>query len=1078
MKVKGTRFLNSKQRNSVFFILLMCLLATPSSLFAQEKATVTIRQQQIPVIEALREIERQTDLFVAYNESQLKNKKPIDLQVANQPVEEVLNLVLKDTGFSYQLKDNYIVIIPLQQVSQRQVSGTITDELGEPIIGANILEKGTVNGTVTDIDGKFSLPVQPNAVLQITYIGYLSQEIATAGRNSFNLILLEDMQTLEEVVVIGYGTVKRRDVTTAVSSISTESLDERPIISAAQAIQGKAAGVNVYQPNGTPGGEMVIRVRGTTSFNGSNSPLYVVDGVPVDNMNFLSPNDIADIQILKDASSAAIYGSRAANGVVLVTTKQATEGAKITANIQYGTSHVANRIESLNAAQYKELIDELRPGAIPEGTTDRTDWFSEVYGTGIVQNYQLQLTDGNERIRYFVSGGYLDEKGVLSSAFFRRFNLRSNVESQIRSWLHMGLNLAYSDNTRNGVTTGLGSNRGGVVLSVVNLPTAATVRDESSGLYNRLFYGQNITNPVEALRNGRNNKHNENRLIASANATVTFMPELTMRSSFTVDRRNGVGTSFTPPVHGNDRDDWGSAWDNRSMNQLLVFDNVMTYKNNFGGKHNLEAMAGTSWTDSQWSESYINGSHFKDGTIKTLNAANKIAWDNTGSHASQWGILSAFGRVAYNYDSKYLFTFNIRGDGSSKLHPDHRWGIFPSFSGAWRISSEGFMEDFEWLDDMKIRGGWGQTGNQSGVGDYAYLQRYNITRQAWFEEGKADAMPLITQDNLRTPDLTWETTSQTNIGIDATFFRDRLTLTMDYYYKYTNDMLMFVSLPAGAAAANQIVRNEGEMMNRGFEFALNSRNFTGPFSWDTDFNISFNRNRLQKLTLQQIYYDAETTDALRLIRVVRNEPGRSLGGFYGYISDGVDSETGELMYRDLNEDGRISSSDRTYIGDPNPAFTFGLTNNFSYKGFNLSLFLQGSAGNDIFNASKADVQGMYDLKNQSVEVLRRWRTPGQITDIPKAGFDMKPSTYFIEDGSYLRVKDITLSYNFSGDLLERAGISRLQPYLTLTNMLTLTRYKGMDPEVNQWGDSGAVQGIDWGTYPHSRTFLIGLNLEF
>lgn len=1078
MKVKGTRFLNSKQRNSVFFILLMCLLATPSSLFAQEKATVTIRQQQIPVIEALREIERQTDLFVAYNESQLKNKKPIDLQVANQPVEEVLNLVLKDTGFSYQLKDNYIVIIPLQQVSQRQVSGTITDELGEPIIGANILEKGTVNGTVTDIDGKFSLPAQPNAVLQITYIGYLSQEIATAGRNSFNLILLEDMQTLEEVVVIGYGTVKRRDVTTAVSSISTESLDERPIISAAQAIQGKAAGVNVYQPNGTPGGEMVIRVRGTTSFNGSNSPLYVVDGVPVDNMNFLSPNDIADIQILKDASSAAIYGSRAANGVVLVTTKQATEGAKITANIQYGTSHVANRIESLNAAQYKELIDELRPGAIPEGTTDRTDWFSEVYGTGIVQNYQLQLTDGNERIRYFVSGGYLDEKGVLSSAFFRRFNLRSNVESQIRSWLHMGLNLAYSDNTRNGVTTGLGSNRGGVVLSVVNLPTAATVRDESSGLYNRLFYGQNITNPVEALRNGRNNKHNENRLIASANATVTFMPELTMRSSFTVDRRNGVGTSFTPPVHGNDRDDWGSAWDNRSMNQLLVFDNVMTYKNNFGGKHNLEAMAGTSWTDSQWSESYINGSHFKDGTIKTLNAANKIAWDNTGSHASQWGILSAFGRVAYNYDSKYLFTFNIRGDGSSKLHPDHRWGIFPSFSGAWRISSEGFMEDFEWLDDMKIRGGWGQTGNQSGVGDYAYLQRYNITRQAWFEEGKADAMPLITQDNLRTPDLTWETTSQTNIGIDATFFRDRLTLTMDYYYKYTNDMLMFVSLPAGAAAANQIVRNEGEMMNRGFEFALNSRNFTGPFSWDTDFNISFNRNRLQKLTLQQIYYDAETTDALRLIRVVRNEPGRSLGGFYGYISDGVDSETGELMYRDLNEDGRISSSDRTYIGDPNPAFTFGLTNNFSYKGFNLSLFLQGSAGNDIFNASKADVQGMYDLKNQSVEVLRRWRTPGQITDIPKAGFDMKPSTYFIEDGSYLRVKDITLSYNFSGDLLERAGISRLQPYLTLTNMLTLTRYKGMDPEVNQWGDSGAVQGIDWGTYPHSRTFLIGLNLEF
>lgn len=1078
MNFKDISFFYRKKAKKGFFIFLICLITSQATLFAQEKVSITIQQNDISVIEALQQIERQTKMFVAYNESQLKNQKNIDLQVSNQPIEVVLNRILQGTGFSWQLKDNYIVIVPGEQMNGRQISGTITDELGEPVIGANIIEKGTSNGTVTDIDGHFSLNVEENAVLMVSYIGYLSQEINTTGRSTFNIIMVEDLKTLEEVVVIGYGSVKRRDVTTAVSSISTESLDERPIISTAQAIQGKAAGVNVYQPNGAPGGEMVIRVRGTTSFNGSNSPLYVVDGVPVDNMNFLSPTDIADIQILKDASSAAIYGSRAANGVVLVTTKQATAGAKITANIQYGASRVANQIESLNAAQYKELMDELRPGAIPGGTTDQTDWFSEVYGTGITQNYQLQLTDGNERIRYFVSGGYLDEKGVLSSAYFRRFNLRSNVESQIRDWLHMGLNLAYSDNSRNGVTTGLGSNRGGVVLSVVNLPTAATVRDEATGLYNRLFFGQNITNPVEALENGKNNKNNENRLIASANATISFMPELTLKSSFTLDRRNGKVTGFTPPVHGADRDDWGSAWDNRSMNQLLVFDNVVTYKKSFDGKHNFEGMAGTSWTDSQWSQSYINGSHYKDGTIQTLNAANKIAWDNTGSNASQWGILSGFGRVAYNYDSKYLFTFNIRGDGSSKLHPDHRWGIFPSFSGAWRLSSETFMQDFSWLDDMKIRGGWGQTGNQSGVGDFAYLQRYNITRQAWFEEGKTDALPLITQSNLRTPDLTWETTSQTNIGIDATLFRERLTLAMDYYYKYTTDMLMFVSLPSGAAAANQIVRNEGEMMNRGFEFALNSRNLTGAFSWNTDFNISFNRNKLKKLTLQQIYYDAETTDALRLIRVVRNEPGRALGGFYGYISDGVDPETGELMYRDLNEDGRISSSDRTYIGDPNPDFTFGLTNNFSYRGFNLGIFLQGSAGNDIFNASKADVQGMYDLKNQSVEVLRRWRTPGQFTDIPKAGFDMKPSTYFIEDGSYLRVKDVTLSYNFSRDLMKRTGISRLQPYVTFSNLLTLTRYKGMDPEVNQWGDSGAVQGIDWGTYPHSRTIVIGVNLEF
>lgn len=959
------------------------------------------------------------------------------------------------------------------------VRGLVTDATGEPLPGVNVVLKGTYRGVVTDINGNYQLEVPgADAVLVFSFIGYTSMEELVGSRREINVTLQEDQKRIDEVLVIGYGTVTRKDVTTAVSSVSVEDLNERPIVSAAQAIQGKAAGVNVYRPNGSPGAGMVVRVRGTTSFNGSNEPLYVVDGVPVDNINFLSPTDISNIQILKDASSAAIYGSRAANGVVLITTRQASIGAKVSLNVQMGVNQVANQIESLNARQYKELIDELRPGAIPDGTSDRTDWFNEVYGTGITQNYQLQVSDGNDRSRYFVSAGYLDEKGVLSSTFFRRYNLRSNMETQVRDWLKFGLNLSYSDNTRNGVTTGQGSNRGGVVLAVVNLPTAASIMNENTGLYNRVFFGQNITNPIESIENGRNNLNNENRLIASGSSTITFMPELELKSSFTLDRRHGKVTGFTPPVHGADRNDWGNAWDTRSLNTLMVFDNVLTYKKTFAEKHNFEAMAGTSWTDSKWSQSYINGSHFKDAIIQTLNAANKIAWDNTGSNASDWGIMSVFGRLSYNYESRYLLTVNVREDGSSKLHPDHRWGTFPSVSAAWRVSSESFMEDYTWIDDLKVRGGWGQTGNQSGVGDYAYLQRYNIQRQAWFETGKEDALPLITQANLRTRDLTWETTTQVSLGMDATLFRDRLTLAMDYYSKHTRDMLMYVSLPAGAAASSSIIRNEGEMMNRGFEFSANSRNFTGAFGWNTDFNISFNRNELMSLELQQIYYDAETTDAFHQTRVVRNEPGRPLGGFYGYISDGVDSETGELMYRDINEDGKITASDKTYIGDPNPLFTYGLTNTFSYKGFNLNLFIQGSIGNDVFNASKGDTQGMYDLKNQSTEVLRRWRTPGQVTDIPKAGFNLQPSSFFVEDGSYLRLKDVTLSYNFRGNLLTRAGITRLQPYFTASNLFTVTNYSGMDPEVNEWGNSGAVQGIDWGTYPHSKTFVFGVNVEF
>lgn len=959
------------------------------------------------------------------------------------------------------------------------VSGEVTNAAGEPLPGVNIVIKGTYQGVVTDINGNYQIEVPDgDAVLEFSFIGFTTREIPVENRNEIDVTLEEDQQQIDEVVVIGYGSVSRKDVTTAVSSVSVDDVDERPIISAAQAIQGKAAGVNVYRPSGAPGAGMVVRVRGATSFNGSNDPLYVVDGVPVDNINFLSPMDIANIQILKDASSAAIYGSRAANGVVLITTKQAGKGAKISANVQYGVNQVVNEIESLNAAQYKELMDELRPGAIPEGTTDRTDWFNEVYGTGITQNYQLQVSDGNEKTNYFVSGGYLHEKGVLGSAFFKRYNFRSNVESQLRDWLKFGVNLSYSDNSSNGVTTGQGSNRGGVVLAVVNLPTAATVKNPETGLYNRQFFGQNITNPIESIENGKNNQNNENRLIATGNTTISFLPELDLKTSFTLDRRQGKVTGFNPAVHGPDRDDWGNAWDTRSKNTLLIFDNVLTYKKTFAEKHNLEAMAGSSWTDSQWSQSYINGSHYRDNSIHTLNVANKIAWDNTGTNASEWGLMSFFGRLAYNYESKYLLTVNVRRDGSSKLHPDHRWGTFPSASAAWRISSESFMQDATWIDDLKIRGGWGQTGNQSGIGDYAYLQRYNITRQAWFETGKEDALPLITQANLRTTDLTWETTTQYNLGVDATMFGNRLTLAMDYYSKLTTDMLMHVSLPAGAAAASSIVRNEGEMINRGFEFSADSRNVTGIFNWNTNFNISFNKNELKSLELQQIYYAAETTDAFHQTRIVRNEPGRPLGGFYGYISDGVNPETGELMYRDINEDGKITASDKTYIGDPNPVFVFGFTNSFAYKGFSLNVFLQGSVGNDIFNASKGDTQGMYDLKNQSTEVLRRWRTPGQITDIPKAGFNLQPSSFFIEDGSYLRVKDVTLSYNFKGGLLNRMGITKLQPYVTASNLLTLTDYSGMDPEVNQWGNSGAVQGIDWGTYPHSKTFLFGLNVEF
>ena len=973
-----------------------------------------------------------------------------------------------------------VMFVSLSAFAQKlSVKGRVVDVANEAVIGASIQEKGTTNGTITDIDGNFTLEVEPQATLIISYIGYKTQEVKATA--SMNLTLQEDNEVLEEVVVIGYGSVKRKDVTTAVSTVSTDDLQQRPILSAAQAMQGKAAGVSVIQPTGQPGGDMSIRVRGTTSFNGSNDPLYVVDGVPVDNIKFLSPNDIASMQILKDASSAAIYGSRAANGVVLITTKAGQEGnAKVALNIQAGFTQVGNKIESLNAAQYKELMDEIGIIKLPDGLTDQTDWWDEAYTTGNMQNYQISVSDGNEKLRYFLSAGYQNEKGIIETAFFKRYNFRANVDNDVRKWLRISANITYSDYTSNGGgEMGTGANRGGTVLSVINTPTYAPVMDpDNPNRYYTNFYGANITSPAENIERHRYDRDRENRLLASGSALITFMPELTFKTTFAIDRRNAISTTFLDPEktsHG--RDQYGEGSDNRNQNTVLTFDNVLTYDNHFK-KHGLNVMLGSSWTDSDYRNSYISGSHYRNGYIQTLNAANYIGLNGAGSSASEWGIMSYFGRVSYNFDSKYLVTANVRADGSSRLHPDHRWGVFPSFSAAWRISSEKFMENTRgWLDDLKLRAGWGQTGNQSGLGDYAYLQLYNINRIPWYEEGNANAVPTISPSNLRTQDLTWETTTQTNVGLDFTAFNSRLNVTMDWYYKRTTNMLMDVSLPAGSAVASSISRNEGTMVNKGFELAINSKNFVGEFGWDTDFNISFNKNKLTELSLQKVYYDAITSENVREY-AVRNEPGRSLGGFYGYICDGVDPETGDLMYRDLNGDGKVTSSDRTYIGDPNPAFTYGMTNTFSYKNFTLSIFLQGSYGNDIFNASRMETEGMYDGKNQSTRVLDRWKIPGQITDVPKAGYTMHNSTYFIEDGSYLRVKDITLSYDVKGPLLKKWGVSRLQPYFTATNLLTWTGYSGMDPEVNQWGNSGAVQGIDWGTYPQCRSFVFGINLEF
>ncbi len=976
----------------------------------------------------------------------------------------------------------FCMLMPLSLFAQKAtLTGVVVDSQNQPIIGVNIMVKGTTTGTVSDFNGKFSIEAEVKDVLTFSYLGMNTLEMQVGNSKSVRAVMTDNSQALDEVVVIGYGSVKKRDLTTAVSTVSTKDIDERPIISAASAIQGKAAGVTVVQPSGEPGAGMVVRVRGNTSITASNDPLYVVDGVPMSEINFLSPNDIESMQILKDASSAAIYGSRASNGVVLITTKLGVKGlAKISLNAHAGVTQVVRQMQSLNTSQYKALMDEIGAVTLPDGLTDQTDWFKETYRTGVTQDYQLSISNATDNMKYFVSGGYTDEKGVIPVAYYKRYNLRANLENQIRSWFKLNTNLAYSDYTDNGIISGTGSNRAGVILSVINTPTYAPIWNPAIPTqYYDNFYGAQVTSPVENMSRTANNQTNNNRFIGSVSGQISFSKDLKFKSSGTLDRVYYNSTSFLDPISTSyGRSQHGTSSDNRSLSSILIFDNVLTYDTKID-KHAFSLMGGTSFTGSTWNQSYMNASHYANSDIQTLNAANKIE-QNSGTSGSEWAIMSYLGRLTYNYDSKYLLTVNFRADGSSKLDPNHRWGYFPSASAAWRMSAEDFMKGIEWIDDLKIRGGWGQVGNQSGIGDYAYLQRYNINRLPWYDKSGlyTDANVSLSIANMKNPDLTWETTSQTNIGIDLSILKSRINLTIDAYYKYTTNLLMNVPLPS-TAPVSSITRNEGEMSNRGIEFTLNTKNMTGKFQWETDFNMSFNRNRVEKLNLQQIYYFGQTSMGESMVIM---KPGLPLGVFFGYVSKGVDPETGNLLYQTKNGDSSSPDlSDRTIIGDPNPKFTYGMTNNFSYRGFSLNVFLQGSYGNDIYNVSRMETEGMYDAKNQSIAVLDRWERPGMITYMPRATqekVNLLSSTRFVEDGSYLRLKTLTLSYNFTGALFHKLKISRFQPYLTAQNLLTLTKYKGFDPEVNQYGGDATVQGVDYGTYPQSKSFIVGINVEF
>lgn len=1079
-----------KHTNIVLRFCLLCCLVFVISLTAQ--AQITFRVSNKSIKQAIGLIESKADYSFFYSDEldDLNNK--INLSVNNEDIHSVLQKLFRNTRITYRIEDGKQVVLskkkdnqPSSKSKEKEVRGIITDKTGEPLIGVSVTVKGTGKGTVTDMNGKWALSVSEGSVLNFSYIGYSAETVKVGKSNSYNISLSEDNQLLDEVVVIGYGSMKRKDITTAVSVVSTADIDERPIIDAAQALQGKAAGIQVVQPSGAPGEGMSIRVRGATSVQASNEPLYIVDGMPNDNISSLSPADIESMQVLKDASSAAIYGARAANGVVLITTKRGKVGnPQVKFSAYVGLSQLGKKIDALNTEEYKDLMKELKKYSnvaptIPDSEKRYVDWTDMFFKTGLNQNYQLSVSNGTDKLRYFVSGGYTNEQGIIEKASFRRYNFRANIDNQHTKWLKMALNFAYTNTKGQEVNQSRSSMRAGSILSVINTPPFMQQWDnENPGQYDENAYGSRILNPLAA--NSADNITSADYLKGSLGFTFDILKGLQFKSTFGIDLSNNHWDYFLDPKSTSDgRGTKGRVEESYSRNIEWLFENILTYDFSLK-KHNFSLMGGATQQHAQYNGAWLAGFDLADSypNIHSISAANQIDKDACGSSASAWSLASFLGRIAYNYDSKYLLTMNFRADGSSRFAPGHRWGYFPSASAGWRVSSEKFMEPLKnVIDDMKLRIGWGMNGNQSGIGNYSYLASMSASKVAPTTENLYPGL-AITPYSAANTELTWEKTMQWNAGLDLTMFDSRVTISVDAYYKKTKDLLLTVSLPDNVNLPGGITRNDGEMVNKGMEFSVSSQNLKGAFQWNTDFNISFNRNKLTKLGLNKIYYYAEMYET-RESAVILKE-GIPLGTFYGYVSEGVDPETGNIIYSDLNKNGSLDPGDRTEIGCAQPDFIYGMTNTFSYAGLNLSVFLQGSQGNDIFNASRIDTEGMFDFRNQSKAVLDRWKRPGMITDIPRVGNieNSHNSTRFVEDGSYLRLKTVTLSYDFNKKWLKKMHLSKLQAYVTGQNLLTLTKYSGYDPEVNAYGADAVAQGVDYGTYPQSKALIFGLNVEF
>lgn len=981
------------------------------------------------------------------------------------------------------------MLLPMCMFAQQiTVQGVVKDQTGETVIGASVMEKGTTNGTITGIDGDFSLNMSPNGTLVVSFVGYKTQEVQVKGQKQLQVVLSEDAEMLDEVVVIGYGTMKKSDLTGAVSSIGNKDIKDSPVSNLGQAIQGKISGVQIVDA-GKPGDNVSIKIRGLGSINNCD-PLVVIDGVPTDlGLSSLNMADVERLDVLKDASATAIYGSRGANGVVMITTKRGTEGkGKLAVSANYSFQNATNVPSLLNAAQYAELSNDMMVNsgrnpnpewANPSELGAGTDWMDELLRTGVMQNYTVSYSGGNEKSHYYVSGGFLDQSGIVKSVNYRRFTFQSNSDAQVLKWLKFSNNITFSADTKKSSSYNIGD-------ALKALPIYPVKNEDGSWSGpdgNSEWYGS-TRNPIGPTELNKSQTDGYN-FLANLTAELTFTKWLKFKSTFGYDAKFWFIDNFTPkynwkPTPTEETSRYKS--DNKSFTYL--WDNYFLFDHTFAEKHRVGLMAGMS---AQWNTNdYLNAQKnvfMFDNVHEMDNGEEMYA---IGGNETEWALLSYMARVNYSYEDRYLLTATIRRDGSSRFGKKHRWGTFPSVSVAWRASQEKWFPKNDYINDLKVRAGYGVTGSQASVGNYSYLASYNTSVYPFgISSGNQTALVSSTLAN---PYIHWEEVAQTNIGFDASLFNSRVMFSFDAYLKETRDMLVKASIPitSGFEDTTTTYTNAGKVRNQGIEMSLHTINLTGELGWETNLTATYNKNKIKDLNSDVPYYINQINNSY-VTMLAKDYP---INVFYGYVTDGIfqnqsevnthavqpGAEPGDIRFRDLNNDGVINDSDRTVIGNPNPSWLFSMNNSLSYKGFELSVFLQGIAGNKIYNANNIDNTGMAAAYNQTTDVLKRWQGEGTSNSMPRAVFgdpnqNTRVSDRFVENGSYLRLKNITLSYTFPKQWLQKAQIENARLSLSCENVATITGYSGFDPEVG-------INGIDQNRYPISRTFSLGLNFNF